>query len=187
MTVEATPGPGAQPQDAPGGQQPKETPPPEGQAPKENETPPKTYDEAYVKELRQSEAKTRTRLKQLESEAEQLRQANMSADEKALAEAKQSGRSEAAAEFGKRLARTEFDALAGRRNPEAKTDELLEFVDMAKFVGDDGEPDTKAIQAAVERLVPAPSNAPPGFDGGQRTPGQAPSNFSDVIRSAARR
>jgi hypothetical protein len=77
--------------------------------------------------------------------------------QRALSEAETNGRTAAVKEFGQRLARTEFDAAAGRRNPDFDTASALEFVDLSRFVGDDGEPDTKAIKAAVERLVPAPA------------------------------
>jgi hypothetical protein len=42
---------------------------------------------------------------------------------------------------------TEFDAAAGRRNPDFDTKSALDYVDLAKFVGEDGEPDPKAIKA----------------------------------------
>lgn len=182
MTVEQV-APGGQqeqqPATEPDTEQPKS---PEGQAPES-----KTYDEAYVSDLRKESAKYRTTNKALEREMETLRQANMTADEKVIAEAKASGRSEASAEWGSRLARSEFNAQAAKRNPEFDTADALEFVDLTKFVGEDGEPDVKAITSAVSRLVPEPSNAPPSFDGGHRNSPPKGSNFSDVIRGAAGR
>lgn len=108
------------------------------------------------------------RVKALESELEKFRQASMTEQEKQVTEAENRGRLAAAGEFGKRLARTEFDALAGRRNADYDTAPALELIDLAKFVGDDGEPDAKAIRAAVERIVPEPQTGPPSYDGGPR-------------------
>lgn len=187
MTTQQETAPGGQEQPAPGGQEQsqEQQPPAEPQVGSEQEKQPKTYDEAYVTELRRSEANTRTKLRATEKERDTLKTANLSADEKVVADAEQRGRSAAATDFGKRLARTEFDALAGRRNPEAKTAELLEFVDLAKFVGDDGEPDMNAIKSAVERLVPESDNKPPpppNFEGGQRPPPAPGTDFSGEIR-----
>jgi hypothetical protein len=119
--------------------------------------------------------------------AEKARLDAMSESERAIEEAKQAARTEAATNYGKRLARTEFDALAGRRNPDFDTASALEYVDLTRFVGEDGEPDSKAIKAAVERLIPAPADGPPSFDGGPRTPAPAPQGMSQIIRKAAGR
>lgn len=119
--------------------------------------------------------------------AEKARLDAMSEQERAIEEAKQSAWTEATTTYGKRLARTEFDALAGRRNPNFDTASALEFVDLGKFLSEDGEPDTKAITAAVERLVPAPTDGPPSFDGGTRTPPPAQQGMTGLIRKAAGR
>ena len=119
--------------------------------------------------------------------AEKARLDAMSEQDRAIEEARQSARTEATTAFGKRLARTEFDALAARRNADFDTAPALEYVDLGKFVGEDGEPDTKAITAAVERLVPARADGPPSFDGGTRTPAPAQQGMSGLIRKAAGR
>jgi hypothetical protein len=153
--------------------------PPEG----EREAP-KTYDEAYVKELRAEAAKYRTAAKQAQTEAEKVKAAQMTEAERAIAEAKSAGAAEAVARFGQRLARTEFDALAGRRNPDFDTSAALEFVDLGKFVGEDGEPDVKAIKAAVAKLVPEPPKGPPSYDGGARTTAEQPFDMNKAMREA---
>ena len=99
---------------------------------------------------------------------ERQQRAAMPEAERAIAEAEARGRTTAVTDFGKRLARTQFDALAGRRNADFDTSQALEYVDLSKFVGEDGEPDSKAIAAAVERLVPEAAPAAPSFDGGAR-------------------
>lgn len=148
---------------------------------------PKTFDAEYVANLRKEAAKYRTEARTAASELEKQRQASMSEAEKAIAEAEARGRTTAATEFGKELAQEKFDALAGRRNPDFDTAKALEFVDLGKFLGEDGRPDAKAIAEAVERLVPAGSTAPPSFDGGTRTPAPAPQGMSQIIRKAAGR
>ncbi len=108
----------------------------------------------------------------LKRELDDLRKKSMTESEKAVTEAEARGRSAATVDFGKRLARSEFDALAGRRNSDFDTGPVFEYLDLGKFVGDDGEPDGAAITAAVERLVPvkAEGGPPPpvSFDGGPR-------------------
>ncbi len=148
---------------------------------------PKTFDAEYVEKIRKEAAQHRTEKNALVKELENHRKASMTEAEKASVEAEQRGRQAATADFGKRLARTEFDALAGRRNPAVDTAQLLEFVDLARFVGEDGEPDSKAIAAAVERLVPAPAATTPSFDGGVRTPAPPSSSMTDLIRRQAGR
>lgn len=146
--------------------------------------------QAKVEELTKESRKWETRSKenlQAKTELEKQRQAAMTDAERAVAEAEARGRTAAATELGKELAQTQFDALAGRRNPDFDTAKALEYVDLGKFLGEDGRPDVKAIEAAVERLVPAPAGGPPSFDGGTRTPAAAPQGMSQLIRKAAGR
>jgi hypothetical protein len=146
--------------------------------------------QAKVEELTKESRKWETRSKenlQAKTELEKQRQAAMTDAERAVAEAESRGRTAAATEFGKELAQTQFDALAGRRNPDFDTAKALEYVDLGKFLGEDGRPDQKAIEAAVERLVPAAADGPPSFDGGPRTPATAPQGMSQLIRKAAGR
>ncbi len=124
-----------------------------------------------------------SKAKALEKELDKVRQSAMSESERAVAEAELRGRSSALTEVGQKLARAQFDALAGRRNADVNTAEVLEFVDLARFVGEDGEPDVKALTAAVERLIPAPVSGPPSFDGGARTTAPKTTDMNQLIRS----
>lgn len=123
---------------------------------------------------------------ELKSQVQGLQDAAATDTERAVNQARREAETAAAQTFGARLARTEFDALAGRRNPDFDTQQALEYVDLTKFIGEGGEPDRDAIKAAVERLVPAPASGPPSFDGGVRT---APSSadFNQELRRAAGR
>ncbi len=109
----------------------------------------------------------------LQAELEQFRQASMSETEKALAKATKDaearGRAEALTAVGQRLVRAEFRALSAGAIPDL--DGVLDDLNLAKFIGADGEPDTKAIEAAVRRLTPPP---PPVEDKPSTAPAPRP-------------
>jgi hypothetical protein len=92
--------------------------------------------------------------KAVERELDELRKANLSESEKALAEAEARGRTAATTQFGQRLAAAQFVAEAAKRNPDFDAASVLEDLNLAKYVTDDGEPDGKGIASVVERLVP---------------------------------
>lgn len=94
---------------------------------------------------------------------------------------------EVTSKYGQRLARAHFDALAARRNPDVKTADVLEYVDLSRFVSDDGEVDEKAMQAAVNRLIAEPTGGAPSFEGGARKPPPAGQDMNSLLRSAAGR
>jgi hypothetical protein len=121
---------------------------------------------------------------------ESQRKAAMTEAERAIAEAEERGRTAVRTEYGARLAQTEFRAAAAARNPGYDVAKALGYVDLSKFVGEDGEPDTKAIAAAVADLVPEGSTGPtppPSFDGGTRQSAPAGVGMSQLIRQAAGR
>lgn len=96
------------------------------------------------------------------AELEQFRQSSMSEQEKLLAnavkEAADAARAELLGTVGQRLVRAEFRATAAGAIPDL--DGVLDDLNLAKFVGQDGEPDSKAIAAAVKRLTPPPPAEP---------------------------
>lgn len=117
------------------------------------------------------------------SELDKVRKAQMSETEKAVADAKQAGRTEAQQAVAGRLARAEFRAAAAGRVEKDTLDGFLEYADLSKFVGDDGEPDGKAIDAVVKRLA-GPQRAP-DFDGGARTTAGKATDMNTLIRQKA--
>lgn len=127
------------------------------------------------------------RAKTAERELEQHRQASMSESEKAVAEAEKRGEQKAAQQWSQRLVRSDFVAAASRRNPEFDAASVLDDLNLSRFVGDDGEPDGKAIAAAVDRLVPAAGGRTPSFDGGARTTAPASAGMNSLIRFGVRR
>lgn len=140
---------------------------------------------AAIQAEREARKASDRRAKTMEAEIAKLREANMSADEKALASAKQEGRSEAAKDFGTRLAATQFDALAGRRNADFDTAAILDDLNLAKYVDENGDVKADELKAAVERLVPEATNAPPSFDRGHQQQAPKGANMNQIIRTAA--
>lgn len=117
-------------------------------------------------------------------ESEKARLAAMTDAERAVAEAEARGRTAAVTAFGQRLATSEIRAAAASVG--ADLDGVFDYLDLSRFVGDDGEPDMKAVKAFVGGL-PVKSSTPPGFDGGPRTTAATPQGMSQIIRKAAGR
>lgn len=110
--------------------------------------------------------------------------AGMSDNERAVNEAEQRGRSAALKDAGARLARAEFRSSASEVGLSKEAlDGFLEYADLGRFVGDDGEPDVKAITAAVKRIA-GPKNTT-NYDGGARSTADAPADMNALIRRAA--
>lgn len=118
-------------------------------------------------------------------ELEKVRAAAMTEQEKAVAEAEQRGAQSANTKAGPRLVRAEFRAAAaGSVEPDA-LNAYLEDVDLTKFLGDDGEPDLKAIEARIKRLGGGTRRT--DLDGGARTTAGKPADMNNLIRQAAGR
>ena len=85
-------------------------------------------------------------------ELDVLRQQSMSDQEKAVATARSEAADEARRTYGGRLVAAEMRVAAAGRSVDV--DALLEGIDPARFLGDDGEPDRAAVAAWVERVAP---------------------------------
>jgi hypothetical protein len=144
----------------------------------------KVFDAEYVANIRKEAAKYRTEARQHAAELEKFRKAAMSESERAVAEAEARGRTTAAQEYGKRLARSEIRAAAADSG--ADVGGVFDYLDLSRFVGDDGEPDTEAVKAFVEAL-PRRTPQPPSLDLGSRGDGAAPRDFNQALRAAAGR
>jgi len=124
------------------------------------------------------------------AEVEKARKAAMSESERAVAEAEERGRMAVRTEYAQRLARAEFIAEAAKRNPGYDTAAILDDLNLARYIGEDGEPDSKALAAAVQRLIPeanAGARVPPSFDGGTRQSTAPGASMTQLIRQAAGR
>lgn len=143
----------------------------------------RTTEDPRIGKANQEAARYRKELRAAQAELEKVRQAGLSEQEKAVAEAKASGATEAARAAAPRLVRAELRAAAAEAG--LSKDALagfLDYADLSKFVTDDGEPDDKAIAAAVKRLGGGKAT---DFDGGARTPGAKPTDMNAQIRHLA--
>src|SRR5690606_37889324 len=84
------------------------------------------------------------------TELEKQQQAAMTDAERAVAEAEARGCTVATQEFGKRLATSEIRAAAADTGRDLTG--VFDFLDLTRFLDEDGEPDDKAIKAFVDGL-----------------------------------
>lgn len=109
------------------------------------------------------------------AELEKLRESTMNETEKAVAQARAEAAREAATQFGGRLVAAEVRVAAAGRDVDV--DALMEGIDPTRFLGDDGDPDTDAIKAWVERIAPPKAttdDTPNPLDLGQGNRGGTP-------------
>jgi hypothetical protein len=161
-----------------------EAPPAETQPPAEGQ-PAETDTTDWKAEARKWETRAKDNHK-ARLQLEETQKAAMTEAERAVAEAEAKGRQSAKDEYGQRLAKSEFAAAAARRNPGFKIADVLDDLNLGRFLGDDGEPDTKAIEKAVERFVPNASQSPPPMDlGNTGRPAGNGQDMNSMIRRAA--
>ena len=103
------------------------------------------------------------------SELETLRQSQMSDQEKALEDARTTSRAETLREIGAHLVTAEFRAQAAGRLTAEQVAELVEDIDMTKYLTETGEVDAERVARKVEALAPKPdqNTAPTWPDLGQ--------------------
>lgn len=141
-----------------GDQTPADTPPADAPPPSDTDTAAEL--EKWKAQARKHEERAKANAKAA-SELEQLRRQSMTDLEKAVDEAKAAGRAEALREIGgERVADAVRVAAAGRP---VDVDALLEGLDRARFLTEEGQPDTAAITAWVDKVAPKGEERPPGF------------------------
>lgn len=128
-------------------------------------------------------AETRKEARAAKAELKKIREASQTEQEKALAEAEQRGAATALSKVGARLAKAELRAAAAGTVDSETLDGFLEYADLSRFIGDDGEPDDKAITAAVKRLGGGGKQT--DFDGGARSSAAKPTDMNSLIRRQA--
>lgn len=122
-----------------------------------------TAEVAKWKELsRKNEERAKANAKAA-TELEALRAQSMTDQERAVAEARSEARAAAIAEVGKDRAADAIRAAAAGRPVDVEA--LVEGIDPARFLGDDGAPDRDAIDQWVARV--APERPATGTDFGQ--------------------
>lgn len=110
-------------------------------------------------------------------ELEKLQAAQMSDTEKAIAEAKAATRAEVLAEFGSSLVDAEFKAASAGLTLDL--DALLDNLDRAKFLAEDGKPDKARIGEFVSKLAPAKRSTATDTGQGARKDGTGPAQITD--------
>jgi hypothetical protein len=98
------------------------------------------------------------------AERDKAAKAGMTADEKATADAEAKGRKAAAQEYGAKLALAEFKAAAAAKQFDPS--EILDDLNLSKYVDDDGTVDTAAITKAVAKFAKLAKPAAAGQSGG---------------------
>jgi hypothetical protein len=111
------------------------------------------------------------RAKQVAAELEELRKAQMSDGERAVAEAEERGRLSARTEVVRTAAVAELRASAAEAG--VKLGALVDLIDVGRLVTDDGQVDSDAVAAVVKQLADQgqqqtlpPAGPPPGPRGG---------------------
>lgn len=123
--------------------------------------------------------------KELKVRLDELERAQMSDQEKAVAEAIEQAKSETRAEFGSQLVAAEVKVAAtGLLDPE-QIDTLLADLNLAKFLTGDGQVDVDRIQAFVAGIAPKAPEGPNRVpDLGQGARNSTPGLGSDPLLQA---
>lgn len=87
-----------------------------------------------------------------QAELEQLRRDKMTAEERAIEDAKRQARDEATREYAPQSVRTAFDLLLGDM-PEEERNAEIELLDLSKFLTSSGAVDTAKVRRAAERIA----------------------------------
>ena len=86
---------------------------------------------------------------------DELKQSQMSEQEKAVEQAKAEARTEAFRATAPERVRLAFEAVAGTRMTAEQIDEFLEDVDTTKYLTDEGAVDRERVAKKVDALAPA--------------------------------
>jgi hypothetical protein len=123
-------------------------------------------------------------------ELESLRASTMTDQEKAVAEAVAQARQETLAAVGSHLAAAEVRIAAAGRLDDAQLSTLLDNVDLAKFLAEDGTVDGARVAAFVDGIAPKPTDNAGGFppvdlgQGARSGPALNSDPLLDAIKSA---
>lgn len=103
--------------------------------------------------------------KELQAELDKLRQASMSEQEKAIADAVAAAKAETLTQVGSKVAVAEFKAAAAGRLDDGQLTALLGGLDLKAFLDDEGDVDAAKVKAFVDTVAPkaaAPDDPKPG-------------------------
>ncbi len=109
----------------------------------------------------------------------------MTEQERAVAAARDAAKQETLTEVGTRLVAAEFKAIGAAKGADVAA--LVDDLNLAKFIGEDGQPDTAAITAAVDRWATAAGGTRKFKGGADQGHRKTPSGEEDELRDAARK
>lgn len=106
---------------------------------------------------------------------DELKKSQMTEQEKAVDAARAEARAEVLRESAPRLVSAEFRAVAAGRLTAEQVVELIEDLDMTKYLTEDGEVDTERVTKKVDALAPKGDGKPvfPDLGQGKRTAASA--------------
>jgi hypothetical protein len=130
---------------------PIESAPAESPATPAEETVSKAELEKIQREARKWEERAKANVAKAR-DFDKLQASQLPEQERIAAEAREAAQAEARQTFGKRLVAAEVKAAAAGRT--VGVDALLEGIDAGRFLTDEGEPDTDAISAWIDRVAP---------------------------------
>lgn len=87
------------------------------------------------------------------AELEQLRAGSLSDQQKAVKDAADAARAEERVKAGQRIAKATFEGALGHLKAEDRN-EILDGVNLARYIDDDGEVDTEKVRAYAARIAP---------------------------------
>ena len=122
-------------------------------------------------------------------ELEEFRKQSMTETEKAIEEARTEGRRQALTEAGTKVAAAELRAAAAGRMTAEQLDTLLDGINLARFIDDDGEVDRDALAGFVDGIAPQKDSTGSPLDLGQGArgtgAGPAKTDMDSLLRAAA--
>lgn len=133
------------------------------------------------------------------AEADRLRKERETETEKAIREAREEGRSAALAEARPRLVLAEIRAAAAGRIDPSRLDDLVDDIDLSRYLGEDGSVDVERVRRKVDAWAPPapakddkphdekPAARRPRPDPSQSTPRPPAAEGSRGLAEAARR
>ena len=135
-----------------------ETPP--AATPKAEEKPPEPKGDGvdWKAEARKHEKEA----KAAKAELDKAVKSQMSDQEKAVAQARDEGKAEATSAAAQRLAGAEIKAALAGVVPSGELAGLVDDLNLAKYIGEDGEPDVAKIAALRDRYAALTAGATPG-------------------------
>lgn len=132
--------------------------------------------------------KTAAEIKVIVDAAEAARRNTLTLDDKTLEDERAKARKETLAEMGPKAVASAFNLLLPSDMPEKEKDEVLEVIDLSKFLNSDNEVDTVKVKAHVARIIGPAKGQGSGRDFGQGRRGtSAPAGSVAAVKEERRK